>query len=113
MRLFLAAALACLPFCASAQIAGSRPYEPAVAANPFIGDSRLPGPSLGRDLRQARADIRRAREAGFVSGREARQLRREARAIEQLAGFYAGDGLSDPERRELASRTQYLRSRTR
>ena len=113
MRHILAAGLLLIPAAASAQIAGSRPYEPAYPANPFIGDSRLPGPGLGRDLHQARKNIDRAREAGFISRREARQLRREARAIEHLAYHYGGDGLSAHERRELETRVQALRSRTR
>ena len=96
---------------AGAQIAERHRYEPISMPNPFIGDSRLPGPGLGRDLRDIEGRIDRARDNGFLSRREARQLRREARVIASLAGRYAQDGLSGSERRELENRTFYLRGR--
>lgn len=111
--------LAALPFLAlavlltapaGAQIAERHRYEPMSSPNPFIGDSRLPGPGLGRDLRDIRGRIERARDSGAISHREARQLRREARLIGRLASRFARDGLSQPERRELEARAFALRS---
>ena len=96
---------------ASAQIAGRHDYEPVPAANPFLPDSSLPGPGIGREMRDVRGKIRDARESGAISGREARQLRRETRAIERAAYTYGRDGLSQSERRELETRTLTLRGR--
>jgi hypothetical protein len=96
---------------ASAQIAGRHDYEPVPIANPFLADSSLPGPGIGQEMRDVRGKIHDARESGQISGREARQLRRESRAIERLAGVYGRDGLSQSERRELENRTHYLRGR--
>ena len=98
---------------AAAQIAGRHDYEPVPIANPFLGDSSLPGPGIGREMRDVRGKIHDARESGLISGREARQLRREARAIERLAHAYGRDGLSQSERRELETRTLYLRGRVK
>ena len=108
--LFLAASGA-LAAPAGAQIAERHRYEPISLPNPFIGDSRLPGPGLGRDLRDIEGRIDRARDSGAITRREARQLRREARLIASLAGRYAQDGLSGSERSELTNRAVYLRGR--
>jgi hypothetical protein len=94
---------------AAAQIAGKHDYGPVPAANPFLADSRLPGPGLGKALRGIDRSIDRARDGGRLSGREARQLDREARAIGRLARVYGRDGLSPSERAELEARTAYLR----
>lgn len=114
MRLILvvmtAAALAPLAP-AAAQIVGRPVYEPVARAEPFLPDSSSPAPPLGRELRQIRHGIDRAREAGLISSREARQLRREARMIGRLGHRYSHGGLSDSERRELQTRTQLLRER--
>jgi hypothetical protein len=96
------------PVTAHAQIAGRHVYEPVGSSNPFLGDSRLPGPGIGRELHDVRRNIHRARDQGMISGREARQLRREARAIEQAASVYAADGLSPSEQNELETRTRIL-----
>ena len=94
---------------AGAQIAGKRDYGHVPAASPFLEDSRLPGPRVGRELRDIDRRIERARDSGRLSGREARSLRREARAIGRLARRYGRDGLSPSERAELEARAAYLR----
>ena len=110
MRFALAACLL-IASPAAAQIAGRHDYEPVAAFNPFLEDSSLLGPSIGREMRDVRGKIDNARESGLISGREARQLRRETRQIERLAYSYGRDGLSQSERRELDSRTLALRGR--
>jgi hypothetical protein len=82
----------------NAQFVGKHDYGPAGLSNPFIGDSRQQSPGIGRELRNVREQIRAARESGVLSGREARQLKRDARAIEHLAARYSADGLSAPSR---------------
>ena len=94
---------------AEAQFVGKHDYGPAGVSNPFIGDSRQQSPDIGRELHNVRHEIRAARESGALSGREARQLRREANAIEQAASRYAEDGLSRSEQDELENRTRYLK----
>ncbi|HEY5721757.1 MAG TPA: hypothetical protein VIT45_05495 [Allosphingosinicella sp.] len=96
---------------AVAQIAERHRPGPIPASNPFLEDSFLPGPGIGREMRDVRGKIDDAREGGLISGREARQLRREARAIERLAHVYGRDGLSQSERRELDTRSLVLRGR--
>ena len=105
--LFLFAAALAAP--ASAQIAGKPDYGPVPSASPFLPDSRLPAPPLGKDLRDIDRRIDRARDGGLISGREARRLEREARAIGRLARIYGRDGLSPSERSELEARAAYLR----
>ena len=101
------------PAAASAQIAGKRDYGPVGTSSPFLPDSSLAAPPLGRELRQMRGRIERARENGLLTRREARALDREARALGRLGGRYARDGLSAAERRELQARTAALRGRLR
>lgn len=93
---------------AQAQIAGKRDYGPVPVSSPFLEDSRLPGPKVGKQLRDIDKRIDRARESGRISGREARRLEREARAIGRLARLYGRDGLSPSERAELENRAAYL-----
>jgi hypothetical protein len=93
---------------ASGQIAGRHEYGPAPRANPFIGDSRLPPRGVGRQVHDMGERVRRARDNGFISRREARRLSREARAIEHMAARYGADGLSQSERDELELRAQAL-----
>lgn len=93
----------------AAQIAGRRDYPAVPTADPFLPDSRLPGPSIWDDLDDIRGDIRRARDAGWLNRREARRLDREARRIADAAARYGRDGLSDSERAELRSRSDALR----
>ena len=92
-----------------ARIVGKPTRQPVPRSDPFIGDSRLPGPGIGRDVRDIRRRIERARENGVLSGREARRLNREANRIERLAERYGRDGLSPSERAELEARALYLR----
>ena len=94
---------------AAAQIAGKHDYGPVPTASPFLPDSRLPAPPVGKDLRDIERRIDRAREGGRLSPREARRLDREARALDRLAGRYGRDGLSPSERAELEARANYLR----
>lgn len=101
------AAIAAAP--AGAQIAGKRDYGPVPLSSPFLEDSRLPGPGIGKELGEIARRIDRARESGRLSGREARRLEREARALRHLARRYGRDGLSPSERAELENRSAYLR----
>jgi hypothetical protein len=96
---------------AGARIVGRAPSEPIQAPSPFIGDSRVPGPGIGRDIHDTRDRIEDARESGAITRREARYLRREARLIGHLARRYGHDGLSQAEQTELEARTRYLRGR--
>lgn len=92
------------------QIAERPNYGPAGIANPFLSDSRLPGPGVWRDLHDIRGRIDAARDAGEISRREARQLNRQARQIGRLADRYGSDGLTPSERAELDARALALRS---
>jgi hypothetical protein len=94
---------------AGAQIAGKHDYGPVPTASPFLPDSRLPSPPVGKELRDLERRIDNARDGGRLSPREARQLDREARALGHLARRYGRDGLSPSERAELEARTRYLR----
>ena len=95
---------------AGAQIAGRHDYGPvSPPPNLFIGDSRLPGPGIGRDLGDIGRRIARARESGDLSRAEARRLNRESRRIGRLASPYGRDGPSPSERAELEARARYLR----
>lgn len=102
-------ALLCLAAPAGAQIAGRHDGGPAPRPNLFVDDGRMPSPGPGRELRDARRQIDRARERGSISRREAKALRREARLIGRLADRYGSDGLSAAEQRELSTRTGALR----
>lgn len=109
LSLLVLASVAVLQAPAQAQFVG-RPdsgFEPT--PDPFLGDGRVPGPAAGRELRDTRRRIDRARESGALTRREARALKREARRIEAAAVRYGRDGLSDSERRELEVRTRVLR----
>jgi len=93
-----------------AQIVGRHDYGPAGTSDPFLGNGALPGPSIGQELYYLRGRIERARDAGLITRREARQLRREANRIAVRANVYASDGLSASERRELENSAAALRS---
>lgn len=95
---------------AGAQIVGRPSYGDFATPSPFLRDSRGPTPPIGRELRDIRGDINRARDEGMISGREARQLRRQGRLIGSIAGRYGRDGFSDSERLELQNMTLLLRS---
>jgi len=106
--LVLALSLAAAP--AAAQIAGRHDYGDVPRADRLgRGDSRLPGPSVHRDVADVRDRIEDARESGRISGREARAYRREARLIGALAHRYGRDGLSPSESAELERRARILR----
>jgi hypothetical protein len=94
---------------APAQIAQQHDYGPVGTRELFLGDSRLAGPGLGRELGQIRREIKEGRESGQLTRREARQLGREARAIGSIGRRYGRDGLSPSERAEIESRTNFLR----
>lgn len=94
---------------AGAQTAGKRDYGPVPLSSPFLEDGRLPGPAVGKELRDIDKRIESARESGRLSGRDARRLEREARAVGRLARRYGRDGLSPSERAELEARANYLR----
>ncbi|HEX2763213.1 MAG TPA: hypothetical protein VHM92_05125 [Allosphingosinicella sp.] len=107
LLLLLAPALAAAP--AAAQIAGKHDYGYVPVSSPFLPDSRLADPPIGKALRDIDRKIDRARDSGALSGREARRLERENRAIGRLARLYARDGLSPSERAEIEARARYLR----
>jgi hypothetical protein len=111
MRLIALSAsiLAALGAPAGAQIAGKRDYGPVPVSSPFLADSRLPGPGVGREVRDLKGRIESARESGILSRGEARRLEREAEAIGRLGRLYGRDGLSPSERSELETRADYLR----
>jgi hypothetical protein len=94
---------------AAAQFVGRPNHGIALPADPFLGNGRLPAPSIGRELGDIRDRIEDARETGAISARQARGFRREARVIGSLAGRYSRNGLSDAERTELTARALYLR----
>jgi hypothetical protein len=94
---------------AQAQIAGKRDYGPVPVSSPFLPDSRLPGPGIGREIRDIEGRIDDARDSGTLSRGEARRLEREAHSIGRLARIYGRDGLSPSERAELENRANYLR----
>ncbi|NIJ18939.1 hypothetical protein FHS95_000608 [Sphingomonas naasensis] len=101
----------------SAQIAGSMR---GLSGSPSIrGDILREAPadprvaqrvSIGREVRDIRDQIRDGRDAGQLSRREARALRREGLRIEAASDRYGRDGYSDAELMMLRSRTEALRS---
>jgi hypothetical protein len=106
--LILLALVAATP--AGAQIAGSHDYGAVPRLDRLgKGDSRLPSPSVQRDVADVRDRIEDARESGRISGREARAYRRDARLIGALADRYGRDGLSPSESAELELRARILR----
>ena len=94
---------------AGAQIVGRPDYGRVEAADPFLGNGYMPGPGLGRELRDIHQRIDRARRSGAITGREARQLRREAAVIAHLGHVYRNGGVSGSERQELRTRVDVLR----
>jgi hypothetical protein len=61
-------------------------------------------------VQDLRGRIAAARDSGDLGEREARRLDREARLIGRLAARYGRDGLSDPERGEIATRAAAVRA---
>ncbi len=72
--------------------------------------SALPG--IRAEMHTIYRDIRDGREDGQLSRRQAKELRREAGAINDMERRYASDGLSGPEQAELRNRTEVLRAIT-
>lgn len=110
--LLIAALLLPLPGAAQARFMPQAP-PPNVERMPGIADrGTLPGEPMpiGHDLDNARKLISAGRRNGDLTRTEAKALRREARQIGALADRYAGDGLSDPERREIDMRVHLLRA---
>lgn len=65
---------------------------------------------VGGELRQLRATIRAARDAGQLSRSEARALRRQAWRIDSVQARYGRDGLSEFEQAALQSQVEVLRA---
>ena len=103
-------ALPLLPAPAAAQFVPRPSYPPVAAADPFLPDSRAPGPAIWQEVDFLHARIDRARDAGLITRREARRLNREAHRIADRAWTYGRDGLSSSEREELQSRTRAVDS---
>ena len=95
---------------AAAQFVPRPSYPPVAPADPFLPDSRLPGPGVWQDVGFLHDRIDRARDAGLLSRREARRFSRQASRIADRAFTYGRDGLSSSERAELQSRTRAVES---
>ena len=105
VRLLIPAALLLsLATAASASIAPRRD-QPRIEGSAYRPST---GPGIGRQAERIGDRIEEGRERGQLSRREARGLRREARLIRGLHARYARGGLSEPERRELQARIDYL-----
>jgi hypothetical protein len=94
---------------AAAQIVPRHPSGDAFRPNPLTIDRRASSPGISRDMRDVRERISDARNAGTISRAQARQLRRETWAIDNMATLFGRDGLSASEQRELETRALYLR----
>ncbi|GAA4007028.1 hypothetical protein GCM10022211_20110 [Sphingomonas humi] len=70
-------------------------------------------PATSADLGTIRRDVRKGREEGSLSRRQARELRRESREVAMLEERYAAGGLSTAEQAELKARIEVLRALTR
>lgn len=89
---------------ASGPIVGSLPPEPRA----------LPAynPVTSAELGLVGRDVRKGREEGSPSKKEARELRRETREVGMLEERYAAGGLSSAEAAELRARIEVLRALT-
>lgn len=98
---------------AAAQFApgGATPTRSGGWSHPVDSAPRMPDVYRNDERALFARDIRDARNAGQLTRREARQLRREAGVIDSLTQRYARDGLSAAERRELDLRAGVLRDR--
>ncbi len=81
---------------------GSRPAPVRMSVEP------APVPELSGQLRQIDDRIDAARDAGVISRKTKRRMKREAGAIDMVASMYAENGLSESEARELQNRANYL-----
>ena len=70
-------------------------------------------PATSAELALVRRDVRKGREEGSLSKKQARELRRESREVSMLEGRYAAGGLSAAEAAELKARIEVLRALTR
>jgi hypothetical protein len=94
-----------LALISSAPLAGSLPPQPR--AIPSFN------PATSSQLGQIRSEVRKGREEGSLSRRQARQLRGEAGEIAMLEQRYASGGLTGAEAAELRTRIEVLRALTR
>lgn len=96
---------------ASATVAGTVAV-PAVAQPArgwhHNGPTRAQVNNLLRDLNQAENRIERSRDRGFLSGREAVSLRREANQIRGRLNVASRNGINNREFAELRSRVNRL-----
>ena len=106
--LLIALPLLCAP--AAAQIVPPRTYPSVGVADPFLPDSRLPGPSPWQEVGHLRDRIGQARDAGLITRREARRLYRQTDRIAARSYTYGRDGLSSSERTEIESRARAVDS---
>lgn len=104
LRLLPLVLLSLSPATAWAQIVG----PPAPQPDRVTGISGI-GPYL-TEMHETRSHIDDARDAGQLSKRQARALRKEARQTDALARRYASDGVSPSEARELDMRARALDS---
>ena len=91
-----------------------------MAAGPIVGSlppepRALPAynPATSAELGLIRRDVRKGREEGSLSKKQARELRRESREVAMLEERYAAGGLSGAEAAELRARIEVLRALTR
>lgn len=103
---FLASLCMAAPASAGFSSSGHYGSVPSPRAPVFVEVPADPAVRWGAD--EVRERIHDAREAGAISRREARQLRREAGVLSGHAELYGRDGLSDSERDELDTRALYL-----
>ena len=108
--LILSLALLGLSAPAAAQIAAPRTYPSVGASDPFLPDSRLPGPAAWQEVGHLRDRIGRAREAGLISRREARRLYRQTNRLAARSRTYGRDGLSSSEQAEIRERALAVES---
>jgi len=90
-----------------------------VASGPIVGSlppqpRALPAynPVTSADLGHVRRDVRKGRDEGSLSKKQAKELRREAREVAMLEERYAAGGLSSAEAAELRARIGVLRALT-
>jgi hypothetical protein len=91
-----------------------------MAAGPIAGGvpsapGALPSynPVTSLELSSISKDVRRGRDEGSLSRKQAKELRREVREIATLEQRYGQGGLSDTEAAELRARIEVLRALTR
>ncbi len=70
-------------------------------------------PATSADLASIRREVRRGREEGSLSKKQAKELSRESREVAILEERYAAGGLSTVEAAELRARIEVLRALTR